>query len=357
MNRNRLIVFLLGGLTIGILTACGIQNSNQNIAESTQAVTTSAQAEQTETRSDRVFSYHFADKDEAVRLYLSNNEYFEKVTAYDLQYKAQDINATVDTLKAFGAEQMRSFTEDEKDAINAGMNEIEALLKKKHIHLPKTDEISFIRSTQAEEGSLGIAYTHGTQIYMDGTIPEFLGSSQASKHEEGIRIVLHEIFHCLTRNNPDFRREMYQLIGFEIADSDYEIPEAVASIALSNPDVEHHDASATFTINGEPMECYLVLIAAKPFEKAGDLPAGVTDVAFVPVNKDNLADGRDYYTFADAVDFFDVVGKNTNYVIDPEECMADNFSYAITGRTSYSADFPTPAIIDGILNIVQEDAA
>ena len=32
----------------------------------------------------------------------------------------------------------------------------------------------------------------------------------------------------------------------------------------------------------------------------------------------------------DAENFIEVFGDNTDYVIDPEECMADNFGYALT---------------------------
>lgn len=30
-----------------------------------------------------------------------------------------------------------------------------------------------------------------------------------------------ELFHCLTRNSPEFRRGIYKLIGFNVADQDY----------------------------------------------------------------------------------------------------------------------------------------
>ena len=55
-----------------------------------------------------------------------------------------------------------------------------------------------------------------------------------------------------------------------------------------------------------------------------------------------------------AEDFIEVFGDNTDYVIDPEECMADNFGYALTygmdGPTG--GGYPNPEIIEGIFAIL-----
>ena len=39
---------------------------------------------------------------------------------------------------------------------------------------------------------------------------------------------------------------------------------------ISNPDVEKHNSYATFTINNQKKDCYLVLTSIKPFENKGD---------------------------------------------------------------------------------------
>ena len=47
-------------------------------------------------------------------------------------------------------------------------------------------------------------------------------------------------------------------------------------------------------------------------------------------------------------------GTNTGYVIDPEECMADNFAFAmlygIEGENGKG--YPNPEIIQGIIDIM-----
>ncbi len=55
-------------------------------------------------------------------------------------------------------------------------------------------------------------------------------------------------------------------------------------------------------------------------EREGDSFFGCSTTALVPV------DGSDiYYTPEQAENFDEIFGTNTDYVIDPEECMADNF--------------------------------
>ena len=49
-----------------------------------------------------------------------------------------------------------------------------------------------------------------------------------------------------------------------------------------------------------------------------------------------------YFVAEDATDFWDVMGRNTDYAIDPEECLATNFAMLVLQGTD--GDFPTPRI-------------
>ena len=72
----------------------------------------------------------------------------------------------------------------------------------------------------------------------------------------------------------------------------------------------------------------------------------ISQDALVPV------DGSDiYYTPEQAENFDEIFGTNTDYVVDPEECMADNFGYALAyGMDGPNGDgYPNPEIIEGIM--------
>lgn len=80
----------------------------------------------------------------------------------------------------------------------------------------------------------------------------------------------HELFHCLTRCNREFRSEMYQVIHFTTQDKDFALPESIKEHFISNPDVEHHNSYATFVIDGEPVKCFAAFVTTRHFKKEGD---------------------------------------------------------------------------------------
>lgn len=299
--------------------------------------------------SNKALPYRIVDRDEAIKLYTSNDEYFNSMSEYDLQYRTQSKDGTIEDLKEYGVNQIRDFTDKEKEALISAMEEIEGIIKEKGYHLPKIDEITFIKTTQKEEGG-AVAYTHGTQIYMNNIIPIYLTTSPKN-HQKGLSVLIHEIFHCLTRNNPDFRKQMYSLINFNIVDEDFVIPEEIKQISISNPDVERHDAYASFTINNSKKDCYMLNISTKPFKNKGDSFASYYEFILVPVNKED----KDYYFIDESSDYWDVFGENTKYIADPEECMADNFGYALAYGLDGSMNYPNPEIIQGIIDYLTNE--
>lgn len=299
-------------------------------------------------KQDRIFKYRIANKDEAMQYYQSNDDYFNSLSEYDIQYRTQNINGTIEDLKKYGCTQMSEFTDIEIETLNSAMDELEMIIKESGYHLPEIDEIVFIKSTQNEEGG-SVAYTHGTQIYMNNILPLYLRTGKQN-HQKGLSVLAHEIFHCLTRCNKDFRKEMYDLINFSIADKEYDIEDDIKRITISNPDVEHHDAFATFTINGEKKDCYMLNICTKPFENKGDQYSDHYKFILVPINKQK--DDKDNYFIEEFDDYWNVFGENTKYIADPEECMADNFGYALV----YGLDgmkYSNPEIIQGIINSIR----
>lgn len=256
--------------------------------------------------------------------------------------------------QSFAKEQVEDFTDEEKALLDEYFSAMNQTLIDNGYYLPEMDEIVMIKTTMKEEPGAG-AYTHGTQIYFGSMIFEGALSDDKDVREsrrEYIRVVLwHELFHCLTRCNPDFREEMYKLVHFEVVGKDYELPPCVQEYHISNPDVEHHNSFATFHINGEDIKCFTDFVTTKHFENDGDSFFDYATTALIPV------DGTDtYYTPEQADNFNEVFGTNTDYVIDPEECMADNFSFALAyGREGEDGNgYPNPEIIEGILNYLSK---
>ncbi len=342
---GRKIIAMLLASTMLMLGGCSVDvtvNENGKVAVDDISSEESSKVDEAQ---DHI-AYSFATKEEGIDLLMSNTEYYDGFTQNDLDYKMQKKGASMDEYLDFAKDQVLDFTEEEKAVIDRIMSEIEDIISENGYVLPELDPIVFINTTQKEECGAA-AYTHGTQIYFNAkwfTDPEIGDFATV--------VMAHELFHCLTRSNPDFRKEMYRLIGFTVQDEDFILPPSALEYYISNPDVEHHNAYATFTIGGEKVDCFTAFLTTKHFEKAGDSFFDYCTTALIPI------DGSDvYYTLEDASDFYDVFGKNTGYVIDPEECMADNFSYALI----YGAEgkdgkgYETPEIIEGILNYMTGD--
>ena len=206
---------------------------------------------------DSVLGYRFVDADEAAELRLSNRNYFDNLTRNDLNYRLQKLDATLAEYEAFAAEQTLDFTDAEKARIEQSMALIQNNCVKRGYTLPPMDDIVFAKSTMADE-CYAEAYTHGTQIYIGESMLKYGFDDNPEDQVFFDTIMAHELFHCLTRNHPDFRAAMYAILGFTIVDDDYEFSPEVREKIIANPDVEHHNSYAAFEINGKMTNCTVV---------------------------------------------------------------------------------------------------
>ena len=288
--------------------------------------------------------YRFASAEEGKQLMMSNREFFDKTTPNKIGFLLHDSNATLDEYKAFAEQQVLDWTEAEKELIGNCMAIVEASFVRNGWKMPPLDTVVFIRTTMLEEnGAFG--YTHGTEIYLSSMLEQYAAYSMEQVGVPVATILAHELFHCLTRCNPEFRKEMYSIIHFTVEDQDYELPPSVLEYYIANPDVEHHNSYATFLIDGKETDCFTAFVTTKHAEQPEEnfMNFGVT--ALVPT------DGTDaWYTMDQAANFDEVFGTNTGYVIDPEECLADNFSYAVIyGEQGPNGNgYPNPEIIEAI---------
>jgi hypothetical protein len=289
----------------------------------------------------KIFTYRFANADECYELLAGNDDYYNNLNQMDLDFRLQKKGGTLEELLTLTKDQTREFTQEEKDSINNAMDIIEKTCQERGYALPPISDIVFCKTTMEEECNAG-AYTHGTQVYIGESVLAYGISSDQRKQEYFNAIITHELFHCLTRNHPEFRSSMYKLLNFTVTNKDYNFPQSTKDKIISNPDVEHLDSYATFDIHGEQMDCVVIFTTDTPFEKPGDSFFTNGFTGLVPV--DHL---DTIYKSDDASNFWDVFGKNTYYVIDPEEAMAENFAftiiYGLDGR-----EYLTPELIQAI---------
>ena len=300
------------------------------------------------TEEKAAISYHFADREEAIECYLASN-YIDERTSTDIQYTLQDKNGTLEQLKEFTLSQMIEFSEEEKAEIKEVLSEMNERLIERGFNLPDVGEITFVKTTMKEEFD-SVAYTLGNCIFLSDSFFESLHTETEYGDNIGKIVMWHELFHVLSRNYPDFRRDMYSIIHFTIADHDFEIPPVVLEKMFTNPDVNHYDSYASFLINGEYIDCFFVSTVKKPFEQKGDNLFDNSETVLVPIGGENT-----YYSLDDAENLIDVLGDNTYYIDDPEECIADNFAYTL--YYELDEDFITPEILYAIADYLSQPVA
>ena len=173
--------------------------------------------------------HRFASESEGVSLLLANRAYYDGFSQNDIDYRMQKKNVSMVEFLAFAGEQALAFSDEETALINDFIASMEKTLQDNRYTLPALDEIVFIKTTGLEEGQAS-AYTHGTQIFLNE-----------------------------------------ELLQYAAAEEDFPLPPSVFAYHISNPDVAHHNAFASFSINGQETECFVDTVTTKHFEEPGDL--------------------------------------------------------------------------------------
>ena len=284
----------------------------------------------------------FATVEEGQQLMREITLYHEQINEKTLAFLLQQKGGTLEEYIDYSAEQVLEFTPADEQRIRDALGWLHQALENHGLQLPDPGVITFVKST-GYEANEATAYTSEGNIFLS----EIMFDPEVFDDDFFCENLMHEISHCLSRMFPEYRKTLYSLIHFTVLDEDIDIPQVIWKQIIANPDVEHHNSTAVFTINGEKRECYLVYLTDDVFEKEGDnfFKNGYTGI--VPVGTTEI------YRIVEVKDFWDVLGRNTYYVDDPEEAMADNFSYALMDLDLGYEDYMNPEIAEGIIDYLK----
>lgn len=299
---------------------------------------------ETETPRTTALTAHFATVEEGKQLMRDRTLFHEQITSSTLPFFLQSKEGTLEDYIAYSEDQVLAFTPEEEQRVNDTLAWLQDQLERHNLSLPDPGEITFVKTTGME--ALGAAgYTSGGTVFLGWFTytPEYYTDDMFRD------LVVHEISHCLSRLYPEYQEALYSLIHFTVLDQDIEVPEVIREQIIANPDVEHHNSCATFTIDGEQKDCYLVFLTDSVFEKEGDTFFDGMYSGVVPLGSDRV------YRVEEVEDFWDVVGKNSNYVEDPEELMATSLAFAILHLDDGYDGFASPEILDGIVDYLKNE--
>ena len=285
---------------------------------------------------------HYIDANEARTLLSKEDATTRQWSRFDYEARLGKKGGTRQELMRFIADQARDWSKEDKQRMQEAADSLNSHIKALNLSLTLPQEIRILKTTMAEEGGAG-GYTRMDYIVVEEQIAR-MKSQQASY------LLAHELFHVLTRNNPDFREKMYKLIGFNIVPEEFEVPADLRDVVITNPDVNRFDSYARFRIKSEERPCAMLIYANKPYE--GGSFFNYLTIGLMPL-KDGKAEQKDgktvIYGIKDAENFFEQVGRNTNYIINPEEILAENFAFLLTRKPVTG----TPELIEKMRQALQ----
>jgi len=219
-----------------------------------------------------------------------------------------------------------------EDSVNVLLKEVNPKWLKKDIYLVKL---------KAKSYGEGVFYTRDNGIFIPYNVLD--------QGEVGglLSVFLHEIYHIMSRYNEDFRRASYNLIGFNPVEGNIDFPEALDKRILLNPDGVNMAYAITLKTDkaeDEPIDA-IPVIHTNSANYSIDKPAFFSYIQFdlfrIEEEGDRfnvkISDEKGSMVTPEIPDlyypsFFEQIYDNTQYIIHPDEIMADNFMFAIFAK-------------------------
>jgi hypothetical protein len=282
----------------------------------------------------------FASEIEAAQILGQKDDFVERLSPFDRAARLKtEQPVSEEKFLGFVKSNVQPWTTADQSKIQQAITALKPALEKLSINFPP--KIVFIKTTGAEEGRA--FYTRDSAIVMPGEETDHAAPDVLKK------TIAHELFHILSRANPDIREKLYQAIGFFKYD-EVQLPPELASRKITNPDAPRNDHAIKLRFGGREVTAVPILLSTS--EKYDPIRGGEF---FNYLQLKFLVPGKNGSTKPEIIDpayignFFEQIGHNTEYVIHPEEILADNFASLMVG----DSNIKSPEIQEKIRALVE----
>jgi hypothetical protein len=266
------------------------------------------------------------------------DDYIARLSPFDRSAKMKTDRAVDEaTHLAFVGSHVRDWdTSPHRERVIAAAARVERRLAELGVPVP---DAVIVRTSGEEEG--GAAYTRGKAIVLPDTM-------LAEPKVDLARLVAHEAFHVMTRRDAALRDRLYRLIGFEPCPEPV-LPAELAARTLANPDAPRNAHHIKVAYRGQPVWAVPMIYSSEPkFDPA----RGGTFFDYLQFRL-ALRDPFRLVKLEEVTGFFEQVGRNTGYIIHPEEILADNFALLVVGK----AGLPSPELPARVLEALKAAGA
>jgi hypothetical protein len=280
----------------------------------------------------------FADRTLTAQLMTAHDAFREQLSPLDRRILATSKEpideAAMDTSLQMSA---LDWTEAEIGALASELRQAEQAAMSSGVVFRLPDTIYFAKESEAVYG--GANYTRCAAVFMPGP--------------ESASILIHELFHVMSRYNPQIRAELYALVGYRPCHVPLSSLGAdLADVVITNPDTDAFGESCITlpSAAGRAVTYVPLLIGEGEYDGT---PFGWTSI-LVPIlvevdaNRAVVIGGATQYREMVMADYIRAIGGNgVNEPFHPEELVAQNLEQALLPE-SPAPDFPNRQLVRAV---------
>ncbi|MEZ0367539.1 MAG: hypothetical protein ACAI44_00475 [Candidatus Sericytochromatia bacterium] len=292
-------------------------------------------------------AFVFASAAQASQILGGRDAFVQGLSPFDRAARLKtDQTVSEQAFLDFVAAQAGSWSGPERERVQAALTELAPRLGA--LALPWPQSIYLIRSSGREEGNA--PYTRMNAIILPAS-----ALAAGSRLQE---LLLHELFHILSRHNPGLKAKLYAAIGFRPCGK-VVLPAGLQARKITNPDAPINDFCIRLSHAGSPVWAVPILLSSAEHYDAlrvGEffeylqlqflLVSAAAEPDFSSAAETSLAE------LPELTGFYEQVGRNTEYILHPEEILADNFALLMLGTNP-----PSPEITTRLREILKQAAA
>jgi hypothetical protein len=196
----------------------------------------------------------------------------------------------------------------------------------------------------------GFPHTRGNAIVLQEGVLQDAVARPGMMHY----LMAHEAFHVLSRADAGVREALYAAIGFR-ACAAVDLPAALERLRVTNPDAPESRHAITVRLQGESVEVLpFVHFQAETIDPRAGF-GGQMRTSWLPIERQQGGcKVRDERLLSGELEgLYEQVGRNTGYLIHPEEILADNFALLFREAVSPGvAKIRSPEILDRMRRIL-----
>lgn len=236
----------------------------------------------------------------------------------------------VETFRAFQAASVQPWPAEAQARWKRALVAIAPAFNRLHVPLPR--EVLLVRTDGRE--SANQPHTRANAV----VLPANFNQQQFTDAE----VLAHELFHVVSRHQPELANRLYDLIGYDRV-GELEWPAAWLPLRIANQDAPFDRHLMRVKIAGRETTVMPVVVTSSTRLPPADGDTllelmqprllEVTPGAAPQPTKPVLRNGQPVWFDPEKTpDFMAHLGGNTDYVMHPDETIADNFMFLVSGR-------------------------